>query len=76
MLVATTRRVSARAAEDAVVIRIPRETFRRVLTEFPGGAEKIRAALAARTRVLVEGLEATRVRSFDTPLAPSPRAAQ
>jgi CRP-like cAMP-binding protein len=27
----TARRVSARAAEDAVVIRIPRETFRRVL---------------------------------------------
>jgi CBS domain-containing protein len=72
----TTRRVSARATEDAVVIRIPRETFRRVLTEFPGGVEKIRAALAARTRTLVDGLEATRVRSFDTPLAPSPRAAQ
>ncbi len=31
----TARRVSAHAAEDAVVMRIPRETFRRVLTEFP-----------------------------------------
>ena len=34
----TARHVSARAAEDAVVMRIPRETFRRVLTEFPAGA--------------------------------------
>jgi CRP-like cAMP-binding protein len=72
----TTRRVSARAAEDAVVIRIPRETFRRVLTEFPASAEKIRVALAARTRLLVDGLEATRIRSFEGSLAPRPRAAQ
>ena len=56
----TTRRVSARAAEDAVVMRIPRETFRRVLTEFPAGAAEIRAVLAARMRRLVDGLEATR----------------
>ena len=34
----TARRVSARAAEDAVVIRIPRETFQRVLEEFPASA--------------------------------------
>jgi CRP-like cAMP-binding protein len=72
----TARRVSARAAEDAVVIRIPRETFRRVLKEFPAGAEKIRAALAARTRVLVDGLEATRIQSLDRPPAPRPRAAR
>ena len=72
----TTRRVSARAAEDAVVIRISQETFRRVLAEFPAGAETIRAALAARTRRLVDGLEATRVKSFEGPRAPRPRAAQ
>ena len=66
----TARRVSARAAEEAVVMRIPRETFRRVLKEFPAGAEKIRAALAARTRVLVDGLETTRVQSLDRPAAP------
>jgi CRP-like cAMP-binding protein len=65
----TARRVSARAAEDAVVIR-------RVLTEFPAGAEKIRAALAARMHRLVDGLEATRIKSLDAPLAPRPRAAQ
>ena len=73
----TTRRVSARAAEDAVVMRIPRETFRRVLAEFPAGAEKIRAALAARTRLLVDGLEATRIRVVrQRPVPPRPRAAQ
>ena len=70
----TTRRVSARAAEDAVVMRIPRETFRRVLAEFPAGAEKIRASVAARTRRLVDGLEATRIKSFEGPVAPGPRA--
>jgi len=73
---ATARRVSARAAEDSVVIRIPRETFRRVLKEFPAGAEKIRAALAARTRVLVDGLEATRIQSLDRPAAARPRVAR
>ena len=72
----TARRVSARAAEDSVVIRIPRETFRRVLSEFPAAADKIRAALAARMRRLVDGLEATRVKSFEGSLAPRPRAAQ
>ena len=72
----TARRVSARAAEDAVVMRIPRDTFRRVLTEFPAGAEKIRLALATRMRRLVDGLEATRIKSFEGSLAPRPRAAQ
>ena len=72
----TARRVSARAAEDAVVMRIPRETFRRVLAEFPAGAEKIRAALAVRTRRLVDGLEATRIKSFEGSITPRPRAAQ
>lgn len=73
---ATARRVSARATEDAVVMRIPRETFRRVLKEFPAGAEKIRATLAAQTRLLVDGLEATRIKSFENPTRPRPRAAQ
>jgi CRP-like cAMP-binding protein len=72
----TARRVSARAAEDAVVMRIPQETFRRVLTEFPASTEKIRATLAARMRRLVDGLEATRIKSFKGPREPSPRAAQ
>jgi CRP-like cAMP-binding protein len=72
----TARRVSARAAEDAVVLRISHETFRRVLTEFPAAAEKVRAAVAARMRRLVDGLEAVRARSFEDPLASRSRAAQ
>jgi CRP-like cAMP-binding protein len=72
----TARRVAARVIEDAGVMPISRETFLRVLAEFPAGAEKIRASVAARTRRLVNGLEATRVKSFETPAAPRPRAAQ
>jgi len=60
------RRVDALAVEDTVLTRIPRETFRRVLAEFPEAAEKVRAALAERTRHLVDGLDAARVRSIDT----------
>ena len=72
----TTRRMAARAAEDAIVMSIPRETFRRVLAEFPASARKIRAELAARTHRLIDGLEAARLKSFEAPAAPRPRAAQ
>ena len=72
----TARRAAARAAEDAVVIPIPRETFRRVLAEFPAGAKKIRAELGARTHLLIDALDATRLKSFEAPAAPRPRAAQ
>ena len=68
------RRVEARAAEDAVVMRVSRETFRRVLIEFPAAADKVRAALAERTRKLVDGLDAARLRSIAA-AAPKPRAA-
>lgn len=59
------RRIDARVAEDAVVIPVPRETFRRVLAAFPAAADKVRAALAERTRHLVERLDEARVRSLD-----------
>jgi len=64
------RRVEALVLEDAVVTRIPGEIVRRVLTEFPEAAGKVRASLAERTRLLVEGLDAARIRSF----APALRA--
>ncbi len=67
------RRVEARAAEETVVTRIPRDTFRRVLAEFPEAADKIRAALAERTRALVDSLDASRVRTLDAG-APRTRA--
>jgi CRP-like cAMP-binding protein len=60
------RQVEARVAEDAVVAAISRETFRRVLAEFPAAADKVRAALAERAQRLVEGLDAARIRSLDT----------
>ncbi len=61
-----TRHVEARVVEDAVVIPVPRETFKRVLAEFPDAAVKVRAALAERARRLVDGLDAVRERSLDT----------
>ena len=67
------RRVEARAAEDTVVMRVSRETFRRVLAEFPAAADKIRAALAERTRKLVDGLDAARLRSLEA-APPTPAA--
>ena len=66
------RRVDARVIEDAVVTRVTRETFRRVLSEFPAAAQKVRAELAARTRRLVDGLEATRVKSLDRAIDAAP----
>ena len=61
------RRHEARIAEDAVVTEVPRETFHRVLREFPEAAEKVRLALAERTRRLADGLDATRQRSLSSP---------
>jgi CRP-like cAMP-binding protein len=69
------RRVEARALEDSVLMRVPRETFRRVLTEFPAAADKVRADLARRTRTLVERLDATRSALLDA-RSPGARAAQ
>ncbi len=68
------RRVEALAAEDAVVTPVSRETFRRVLAEFPAAADKVRAELAQRTRRLVDGLDAARARSIDA-AGGKPRAA-
>ena len=55
---AVVRGVEARVLEEAVVTPVPRETFRRVLAEFPAAAEKLRAEIAGRARRLVEGLDA------------------
>ena len=59
------RRANARAEGDAIVLRIPREVFRRVLSEFPEATAKIRDETLARSRKLLEELEAVRVRAFD-----------
>jgi CRP-like cAMP-binding protein len=70
LFVSVVRRCEAHVVEDALVTRIPRETFRRVLSEFPEAAKKVRLELAERTRKLLERLEAARARSF----AVAPRA--
>jgi len=59
------RRASARAAEDAVVLCVPREVFKRVLSEFPRAAAKIRAQALARSRNLLEQLQDVRARGFE-----------
>ena len=64
---AVARQADARALEDTVVIRVPRETFRRVLAEFPSAAAAVRSALASRTRDLVERLDSARAASLDRP---------
>ena len=59
------RRSTARAVEDSVALRIPRDGFRRVLAEFPQSAAKIHAAASARARDFIERLEDVRARGFD-----------
>ena len=58
------RQVEARAVEDALLMRVRRETFHRVLAEFPEAAGKVRASLGARMRQLVDGLDKARIKSF------------
>jgi CRP-like cAMP-binding protein len=59
------RRANARAAEDVVALRIPREVFRRVLSEFPQAAAQIRVEALARSGKLLEQLEDVRARAFE-----------
>jgi len=64
LLVETIRAADAVAAGDSQLLVIPRETFRRVLSEFPEGAVKIHRASTARARKLIVELEAIRRRGF------------
>jgi CRP-like cAMP-binding protein len=57
----------AAATRDSVVLRISRETFRRVLSEFPESAAIVQRAAQARARKLVSRLESVRRRGFSTP---------
>ena len=60
------RRVSANATEDSELLRIPGTVFRRVLSEFPRAAVQLRAAAVARARDLVDQLDETRARLFES----------
>ena len=60
------RRASAKATEDSELLRIPGAVFRRVLSEFPRAAVKVRAGAVARARDFVDQLDAKRRRLFET----------
>ena len=60
------RRASAKATDDCELLRIPGAVFRRVLSEFPRAAVKVRAAAVARARDLVDQLDEKRARLFET----------
>ncbi len=64
LLAQTLRPADATAARDSALLSIPRETFRRVLSEFPAGAAKIHRSQIERTRKLVAALEGVKRRSF------------
>ena len=60
------RRASAKATEDSELLRIPGAVFRRVLSEFPRAAVKVRAAAVARARDFVDQLDEKRARLFES----------
>jgi CRP-like cAMP-binding protein len=60
------RGAGARAATDATLLRVPRDMFLRVLSEFPETALKVHASASARTRNFLNQLEAIRARSFES----------
>jgi CRP-like cAMP-binding protein len=60
------RRATAKATKDCEVLRIPGAVFRRVLSEFPRAAVKVRAAAVARARDFVDQLDAKRGRLFES----------
>lgn len=65
MIAEVHRPSGARARENSLVLRIPRQVFHRVLGEFPKEATRIRANLAARTRKISGELEELRLRTMD-----------
>lgn len=64
LLAETLRPADAVAPDGADLLHIPRETFRRVLSEFPESAVKIRQASWGRANALFERLESVRRRHF------------
>jgi CRP-like cAMP-binding protein len=66
LLTETVRPSDAVAALDSLVLRISRETFRRVLGEFPKSAAIVQRAAQARATELISRLEAVRRRRFST----------
>ena len=66
LIIDVMRGAGARASADSTLLRISRDTFRRVLGEFPASAVKVHASVSVRTRRFLDQLEAVRVRGFET----------
>ena len=66
LIVDVMRGAGARASVDSTLLRISRDTFRRVLGEFPASAVKVHASISVRTRRFLDQLEAIRARAFET----------
>ncbi|MFZ2106970.1 MAG: Crp/Fnr family transcriptional regulator [Roseiarcus sp.] len=66
LIVDVMRGAGARASVDSTLLRISRDTFRRVLGEFPASAVKVHASISVRTRHFLDQLEAIRARAFET----------
>jgi CRP-like cAMP-binding protein len=64
LLTETLRPCDATAADGAELLHIPRETFRRVMSEFPESAAEIAKSSSRRTHALIDRLQAIRRRSF------------
>ena len=62
LIVDVMRGAGARASADSTLLRISRDTFRRVLGEFPASAVKVHASVSVRTRRFLDQLEALRAR--------------
>jgi len=69
MIAEVHRPTAAQATENSLVLRISRQVFHRVLSEFPKEALRIRAELQARTRNIARELDELRVRAIDPPPA-------
>jgi CRP-like cAMP-binding protein len=66
LIVDVIRGAGARASADSTLLRISRDTFRRVLGEFPASAVKVHASVSVRMRRFLDQLEAVRARGFET----------
>lgn len=53
LVVATTRKASAAAQTTCELLRLPRAQMLKILGEYPDAAERLRAALAARTGAFI-----------------------
>ncbi len=66
LLTETVRPADAEAAVDSLLLRVPAETFRRVLAEFPQSAAAIRRDALKRAKAVIGDMERLRRRAFAT----------